>query len=276
MNKTFAFLATSCAVVSLALTLSTQPAQARTHTTNPIRAAQLRLVQLGYPVGRVDGVMGAATENALMDFQRSNNLPVTGELTPSTYSMLTQNIRIGTGNGPGAYASYENYYRQAADGGMGFGAAAPVVDRPAFAWGRRWDYAHDQELPSRYASLNVKEEDEGAVRHYVITVNGQPVLFADNQPGVMRASRTYSLYNEDAVIFTVYTGDTDCPNKSYLLSVHSDSSFNRPIEIGNCSASYDVKSSSTALLVNFKETGFASMWQSWNTWQYQNSRVSKI
>ena len=46
----------------------------------PVRLLQQRLVALGYEVGPIDGVLGASTKEAIRQFQRSNDLEVTGEV----------------------------------------------------------------------------------------------------------------------------------------------------------------------------------------------------
>lgn len=53
-----------------------------------IRAAQTRLIELGYLSGEADGVMGAATSGALGVFQRDNGLDVTGEIDDATRAQL--------------------------------------------------------------------------------------------------------------------------------------------------------------------------------------------
>jgi hypothetical protein len=52
------------------------------------RAVQQALNARGYNAGPVDGQFGAATQDAVRRFQQASNLPVTGELTPSTLSAL--------------------------------------------------------------------------------------------------------------------------------------------------------------------------------------------
>ena len=52
------------------------------------RQVQERLNALGYSVGRPDGVAGAATRNAIADWQRDQGLPVTGTLAPADMDQL--------------------------------------------------------------------------------------------------------------------------------------------------------------------------------------------
>ncbi|NDV85762.1 efflux RND transporter periplasmic adaptor subunit [Aurantimonas aggregata] len=47
----------------------------------PVRLLQQRLAALGYEVGPVDGVLGESTKEAIRQFQRSNELEVTGEVS---------------------------------------------------------------------------------------------------------------------------------------------------------------------------------------------------
>jgi peptidoglycan hydrolase-like protein with peptidoglycan-binding domain len=54
-----------------------------------IRRIQRRLTSLGYWLGRVDGVYGPLTEQAVYAFQKVEGLPVTGRLDPVTRHRLT-------------------------------------------------------------------------------------------------------------------------------------------------------------------------------------------
>jgi hypothetical protein len=53
-----------------------------------VRAAQSELGRLGYKPGPVDGVIGPRTTNAIKAFQRAQQLPETGSLTPETLGRL--------------------------------------------------------------------------------------------------------------------------------------------------------------------------------------------
>ena len=50
--------------------------------------AQSRLNELGYPVGKPDGMMGRKTHEALRNFQAAHGLPQTGELDSATAAAL--------------------------------------------------------------------------------------------------------------------------------------------------------------------------------------------
>jgi len=54
----------------------------------PVREAQRALAQAGFETGPADGVMGPRTERALRDYQRANQLQVTGELDARTLRSL--------------------------------------------------------------------------------------------------------------------------------------------------------------------------------------------
>jgi peptidoglycan hydrolase-like protein with peptidoglycan-binding domain len=73
-----------------ASTGSTRSSDASGATT---REVQRKLTQRGYRPGTPDGVMGRATRAALMDFQRAENLTVTGRADRQTLAALG----IGTG-----------------------------------------------------------------------------------------------------------------------------------------------------------------------------------
>jgi len=54
-----------------------------------VAAAQRALTQLGYPAGKADGLLGAATRRAIVAFQKDHGLPLDGRLTPALSSMLS-------------------------------------------------------------------------------------------------------------------------------------------------------------------------------------------
>lgn len=52
-----------------------------TAPSEDLRKAQLRLAALGYSVGDADGIAGPGTRAAISEFEKTNNLPVDGELS---------------------------------------------------------------------------------------------------------------------------------------------------------------------------------------------------
>jgi peptidoglycan hydrolase-like protein with peptidoglycan-binding domain len=135
MQNTLRASAFYCAMACLALILSVSPAHARNDNSDVVRAAQIRLTDLGFPVGHVDGVMGRQTEKAIMAFQRQNALIVTGRLTPETFSLLASSR--GVGRGTATYATYEDYFPNHAyiirTNNSSFSEGPVVVDAPWYS-----------------------------------------------------------------------------------------------------------------------------------------------
>lgn len=81
-----------CAAAFSLFAIGTLPAKAEyisyRHHDAGVQAAQMRLKQLGYYVGKSDGINGPMTSNALMQFQRNNGLMVTGNYDYYTQAML--------------------------------------------------------------------------------------------------------------------------------------------------------------------------------------------
>ncbi len=71
-------------------------------TGDDVAALQQRLLSLGYPSGRVDGVFGPATDAALRDFQRGVGLRDDGLAGPHTLRALQRLSRAVTGGAPHA------------------------------------------------------------------------------------------------------------------------------------------------------------------------------
>lgn len=87
-------------VVWLSLASATAVAQSIS-----VQEAQERLETLGLSPGPVDGLMGSMTRSALREFQRRNDLPVTGELDPATQSALLGGLRQAPSSAPVAAPS---------------------------------------------------------------------------------------------------------------------------------------------------------------------------
>jgi N-acetylmuramoyl-L-alanine amidase len=70
-------------------------------------ALQRRLSELGFDVGRVDGVFGSRTGDALREFQRNIGLPADGTCGPSTFKALGRLAPIVTGGRPESLRAVE-------------------------------------------------------------------------------------------------------------------------------------------------------------------------
>ena len=68
---------------------------------------QRRLSELGFDVGRVDGVFGVRTGDALRDFQRNVGLPADGTCGPSSFKALGRLAPIVTGGRPESLRAVE-------------------------------------------------------------------------------------------------------------------------------------------------------------------------
>jgi N-acetylmuramoyl-L-alanine amidase len=65
-----------------------------------VAALQTRLIEMGFNCGRVDGIFGALTENALKDFQKSVGVKVDGSCGPSTLLSMMRLMKIVSGGAP--------------------------------------------------------------------------------------------------------------------------------------------------------------------------------
>jgi peptidoglycan hydrolase-like protein with peptidoglycan-binding domain len=57
-------------------------------TVDMVRKSQSSLQERGYNTGASDGVIGSRTKSAIMDFQKENSLPQTGNLNRETLERL--------------------------------------------------------------------------------------------------------------------------------------------------------------------------------------------
>jgi N-acetylmuramoyl-L-alanine amidase len=72
-----------------------------------VAALQRRLLDLGFDVGRVDGIFGPDTERAVRDLQRGVGLPPDGTCGPATFKALRRLSPIVTGGEPDALRAAE-------------------------------------------------------------------------------------------------------------------------------------------------------------------------
>ena len=65
-----------------------------------VAALQSRLTEMGFNTGRVDGIYGEKTENAVKEFQRSVGIKVDGRCGPATIIALIRLTKIVSGGAP--------------------------------------------------------------------------------------------------------------------------------------------------------------------------------
>lgn len=70
-----------------------------------VRAAQSRLLELGYDVGAVDGLAGPKLRGRIRDFQDQNGLAITGELDDATVDRLSREDAVEMTTGTRAAAT---------------------------------------------------------------------------------------------------------------------------------------------------------------------------
>jgi N-acetylmuramoyl-L-alanine amidase len=75
------------------------------------RALQQRLAELGFDPGRVDGIFGPKTEQALRDFQRNLDLSADGSCGPATLKAIKALGRLVVGGQPQAMRESEIIHR---------------------------------------------------------------------------------------------------------------------------------------------------------------------
>lgn len=267
-------------LLALGLTYTASVAQAATMQDDLVRTAQLNLAARGYFVGEYDGRMNAATTAAIRDFQAHNGLDINGKLTPDTFATLSSAAPTK------AYAYYPTqyaYYPANYAHNFGYGYAGYTVpmttysdDTMTVTWNDRWHYVRSQNIPVRFGKLDVTEETRAGMRHYAVTLNGRAVLFAENQPSLLRVSQTFKLDGEDTVLFTAYNGDGACAYKTYMLNIKNDGTTDGPRLFGNCSGNMQAHVADAALFVSFPGSRIGDDWGTWDTWRYENGALVRM
>lgn len=72
------------------------PAKAPLEDVQEVRFVQMRLAQLGYDVGPIDGVMGQKTRDAIKKFEKTRKIPVTGELSRALLGALSRKASLAS------------------------------------------------------------------------------------------------------------------------------------------------------------------------------------
>jgi hypothetical protein len=253
----------ACVVLGLSIGFAPSPAFAEAKDQDMTRLAQVRLADLGHYAGHSDGQMGPETKTAIEDFQRTNGLPVDGELTAETYDLL---LRMDYRNRSGTGIGRPNE------------APAPASDSRVDAEAPQpWQYIGAVHLPLRYGDLNIYEDDRGTMKRYTVLLNGKPLFQASDEPYDMRVSKSFELDGEDAVIFTAYQGDESCAYNSYLMTVAGDGSGDYKMrKIGSCANTYQVRVANNALFISFPGVVNPEGWVSWDVWRYENAWLIRL
>ncbi len=239
-----------------------------------VREAQSHLINLGYYKGKVDGVIGKKTRAAIRSFQRDNGLHVDGILGPKTMAALiaadktkamsslpmpTQTATPQPGTASTDHTDFYGYYdQQYADPMM----TARQNSNPAM-----------QELPTRFAQVDLTEIPTGDTKFYNVVLNGQPILQINNQPSVIGVSRTFALGDEDGIIFSAYNaGDPVCAYTHFLLIMRAGSTALNPI--GNCTRGYQASIKNESLFIVFPEADDARAVGA--TWRYDHGSLNRL
>jgi hypothetical protein len=210
--------------------------------------AQEHLKNLGYYEGKVDGIMGRQTREAIRNFQKDQSLKADGVLGPKTNRALAEADHrvIGTHSfiAPNVVMNVD-----------------PTTINPSYTNGLN---GGTQTVATRFGQVVVKEDGAGSYRHYTISLNGQPVLAAEGQPSVITVSPTYDLGGEDAIVFTTFSPDNQgCIYKSHVLVLNSGGS--KVLDIDNCTKNFQARVDNGSLFITFPEhddnRAFGSTWR---------------
>lgn len=264
MTKSFRAVALVCSLTALPLCLTSVPAKAG-QASEQIRTAQMQLAELGYFVGRYDGMAGPVTRSAVAQFQRNNGLPVSGTLTQDTYSLLWR-MDYALRNNANLHSAYSYRY--------GYYRGTPFLSTSLIDWDGRWHSIRTQSIPSRYGKIDVNEERYGSFSNFTITLNGKPVFIAKNQPSILHVSQAYPLAGEDALVVTAYQGESGCMHKNYVIALRHNNTYTGPQEIGRCSEILEARVSNGALFMTFRNS--YNGWAANTVWRYENGSAFQL
>jgi peptidoglycan hydrolase-like protein with peptidoglycan-binding domain len=242
---------------------SRRTASHHTSGRSHVRTAQIYLDQLGYNPGEADGIMGARTKAAIKAFQRDHHLRATGALTDATFRALSK--EAGSRNptrssrAPQAdfLASHPDFY-----GYYGKEGVNPT------------ELGSPQTIPTRFGNVEISQQQNGSSSNYVVTINGQMVMHAENQPSYVNVSRTFNLDDADAILVTSYTGaNATCPYRHQLLIVRTSGSGAR--NIAECSRDYEAYSENGMLLISFPGNHVDGI-STGASWRYDHGTLEKL
>jgi peptidoglycan hydrolase-like protein with peptidoglycan-binding domain len=239
----------------------------KTHkaSSEHIRTAQAALNDLGYDAGAADGIIGRKTTAAVRSFQKDHDLKVDGIIGPKTYALLmdlTASAKpVSEVTAPPAvpppdfFATHPDFY-----GYYSADYANPVMLNTP------------QPLSSRYGDLQIAEDGTGYAREYSVTLEGQPVLSAANQPAPILVSKTYAVGDTDVIIFTTYTSNPNCAYTHNILSLHNGTHNVLPLE--SCLRTPEAQMMGDSLMISFPENNDGA--PTGATWRYQNGTLERL
>jgi N-acetylmuramoyl-L-alanine amidase len=163
-----------------------------------VAALQERLAELGFDTGRVDGIFGRLTEQALRGFQREYGLVSDGVCGPATLRALKQLGRLVTGGRPQALRESEQLHRS----GSALAGKVVVVD-PGHGGGDRGASGHGLEEATLVEDLAARLEGRlSAVGVRTVLTRGPEGCPTDEQRAMLanevRADLVISLHVDRA------------------------------------------------------------------------------
>ncbi|MGE3623105.1 MAG: peptidoglycan-binding protein [Bdellovibrionales bacterium] len=227
-----------------------------------VRSAQVYLDQLGYDPGPADGLMGPHTRSAIKAFQRDQKLPRSGKLDKKTFARLSEEAgsRSPSRNSeyptPDFIAMHPDFY----------GYYGPDYTNPNML-------GTPQAISTRFGTADISEQPNGPTRNYVLTLNGQTVYHAENQPSPINISRTFNLDNADAILITSFSNNTQCPYRHSLLVMRTSGSGMH--DIADCTRDVEAYSKNGMLLISFPGPHTDGVSKG-AAWRYDNGLLEKL
>ncbi|GEM_PF-652543 len=207
-----------------------------------VRIAQEHLAHLGYYTGKIDGIMGPATREAIKNFQREHGLKPDGVLGKKTRKALEDADHVMPSPSeisPNEPLTHEQGFVNPLNTEVDQDYQTPLGKSPTL-------------LYTRFAGLEVNETGGGTDKRYTVKLNGQTLLEVNGQPSVIGISKTYDLGGEDAIIFTTFNPDSVlCSYENYVLVLNDKD--HKLLEIENCTRAYQAQVNNNSLYISFPE-----------------------